>query len=66
MSPKKPRGGYARVKAKGLRSFNFAVTEEQRETLRKAAELDGRSVTQFLIFHSLEAAKKIISKNPET
>lgn len=62
-TPKKPLSGGARIKAAGKHPFLLALTTEQREAFREAAEIDGRSITQFLIFHGLAAAKKISKKS---
>lgn len=66
MPAKKPLSGTARMKARGLKGFSLAMTPQQKELLEKAATLDGRSLTQFLIYHGLRQAEKIISKNPVT
>lgn len=63
MSAKKPPSGTARQKAKGLKGFSLYLSDEQKETLKKAAKLDGRSMTQFLIYHGIKEASRIISKN---
>ena len=64
MPAKKPLSGTARQKAKGLKGFSLYLSDEQKEALKKAAKLDGRSMTQFLIYHGVKEATRIISRNP--
>jgi uncharacterized protein (DUF1778 family) len=61
-TPRKQKSGGARLVESGRHPVQLGITSEQRDVLRKAAELDGRPLTQFMIFHGLAAAKKIISK----
>jgi uncharacterized protein (DUF1778 family) len=62
----KQSSGGARLIASGRHPVLLGPTEEQHALLAAAAEVDGRPVTQFLIFHGLEAAKKILKKNQDT
>ena len=62
-TPKKPMSGGARIKASGKSPVLLGLPPEQKEMLQRAAELDGRPLTQFLIFHGLAAAKKILEKS---
>ena len=64
MPAKKPLSGTARMKAKGLSGFSLYLSAEQKKTIKKAAKLDGRSMTQFLIYHGVKEATRIISRNP--
>jgi uncharacterized protein (DUF1778 family) len=62
-TPKKPISGGARIKLSGKSPVLLGILPEQKEVLQKAAELDGRPMTQFLLFHALAAAKKILDKS---
>ena len=62
-TPKKPMSGGARIKASGKSPMLLGVLPEQKDILRKAAAIDGRPMTQFLLFHALAAAKKILEKS---
>jgi uncharacterized protein (DUF1778 family) len=68
MAKKKPTGkkkqasGGARLTASGKVPVLLGLRPEQAEALRAAAEKDGRPLTQFLIFHGLAAAEKILKK----
>ncbi len=60
--PKKQKSGGARMRDSGKIPVLLGLTASQRETIRSAAESDGRPVTQFLVFYGLLAAKKILGK----
>lgn len=60
---KKPPSGGARLTAAGKTPVLLGLLPEQRETLLAAAAAECRPLTQFLIFHGLEAAKKILKKS---
>jgi len=60
---KKQTSGGARLIASGRHPVLLGLTPGQREIILRAAEIDGRPVTQFLIYHSLAAGRKIIEKN---
>jgi len=47
-------------KATGKRAVMLGVTADQHELLQAAAALELRPVTQFVIFHSLREAERII------
>jgi uncharacterized protein (DUF1778 family) len=57
--PKQASGG-ARLKAAGKVAVLLGLRPDQAATLRAAAEKDGRPLTQFLVFHGLAAAEKIL------
>ena len=59
----KPLSGGARMKASGKHPVLLGLTTDEREFLRRAAELDGRPLTQLFMFHTFAAARKIIAKN---
>lgn len=64
--PKKPTkqlSGGARLALAGKRPVNLGLTPEQHDTIREAAEKDGRPITQFLTHHGLAAAKKILDNS---
>jgi len=59
---KKQASGGARLRAAGKRAVLLGLTPEQHTKIREAAEIDRRPVTQFLTFHGLAAAEKILKK----
>lgn len=62
-SKAKPQAsGGARLIASGKRPVSLGLLPEQHEKLSAAAALDGRPLTQFLVFHGLKAAEKILGK----
>lgn len=63
MAVKRLSGG-ARLARSGKRPILLGVTAEQYDEISRAASADGRPMTQFLIFHGLRAAKKILKKSP--
>jgi len=58
----KQASGGARLAAAGKQPILLGVTPEQKEKLKAAATTDGRPLTQFLVFHGLQAAEKILKK----
>lgn len=61
--PEKPqKSGGARLVESGKKPILLGPTKSEHEILKSAAEKEGRPVTQFLLFHGLKAAKKILSK----
>lgn len=58
----KPVSGGARLIAAGRHPVLLGPTEEQHARLAQAAKVDGRPLTQFLLFHGLVAAEKILKK----
>lgn len=59
----KQASGGARLKAAGKHPVLLGLTADQIATVKAAAEHDGRPVTQFLVYHGLQAAKKILGKS---
>lgn len=59
--PKQKSGG-ARLIEAGKRPVLLGPTQEQHAFISAAAITDGRPMTQFLIFHGLKAAEKILKK----
>lgn len=55
--------GGARMKAAGKSPILLGVTPEEKQLIQKAADLERRRMTEFLLFHGLAAARKIISKS---
>lgn len=55
--------GGARLVASGKRPVLLGLAPDQHECIAEAAAATGRPVTQFLIFHGLMAAKKILEKS---
>ena len=62
---KKRISGGGQLARSGKKPVLLGLTEEQHATLRDAAAADGRPMTQFLVFHGLAAAKKILEKIPK-
>ncbi len=60
--PKKQASGGARLKASGKHPVLVGFNDDQFALLREAAKADGRPMTQFLMFHGLAAAEKILKK----
>lgn len=59
--PKQISGG-ARLTASGRKPILLGVTQAELDTIRQAAQIDRRPVTQFLILHGLAAAERILGK----
>lgn len=65
MAQKKKRkqlSGAAKLKAYGRKAVMLGVTPEQLDTLKLAASLEMRPVSQFVTYHALQAAEKVIDK----
>lgn len=60
--PPKPLSGGARLIRAGRKPILVGPTEGEKKILDDAAEKDGRSTTQFVLWHALVAAKKILKK----
>jgi uncharacterized protein (DUF1778 family) len=56
---KKQLSGSAKMKALGKKPILLWVTPEQMEQLQKAAALQMRPVSQFVAYHTLQAAVKV-------
>ena len=61
---KKTLSGGARLISSGKSPVLLGLTPDQKVILRSAADADGRPLTQFLVFHGLVAAKKILRNLP--
>ena len=64
MEEKKKRkqlSGGAKLKAYGRKAIMLGVTPEQFDKLKLAASLEMRPVSQFITFHAVQAADRIIS-----
>ncbi len=42
--------------------LEFRITKEKKDLLRLAALIEVRSLTQFVIYHAVKEAKRILSK----
>jgi uncharacterized protein (DUF1778 family) len=65
----KPESGGARMIRTGRKPILLGPTEAEKEILDRAAAIDGRKTTPFVLHHALVAAKKILAKGksePET
>ncbi len=60
---KKPQSSGARLTAAGLKPVQLWLTQELHDLIFSAAAADGRAATQFLIFHGVKAAKKILENS---
>jgi uncharacterized protein (DUF1778 family) len=58
---RKQMSGGAKLKAAGKRAILLGVTPDQFDILKLAASLEMRPVTQFVTFHAVQAAEKLIS-----
>lgn len=68
MAEKKKRkqlSGGAKLKAAGRKPILLGVTQEQYDKLKLAASLEMRPVSQFVTFHALQAADKVIAQAKE-
>ena len=56
---RKPRlSGAAKMKAAGKLPVLLGITPEQKAQLKAAAKLEGRPLTQYVVFHSLQTAAR--------
>lgn len=62
MAAKRPHAS-ARLTDAGKKPVQLWLDETTREKIFAAAHADGRHATQFLIFHGLKAAEKILEKS---
>jgi uncharacterized protein (DUF1778 family) len=60
--PKRPPSGAAKMKAAGRRGILLSVTPEQHTLLARAAFVELRPLSQFLLFHGVAAAKTSLEK----
>jgi uncharacterized protein (DUF1778 family) len=61
--PRKQLSGGAKLKAAGRKPLLLGVTAEQLGLIRQAAAIELRPVTQFVTFHVLRAAERIIASH---
>lgn len=64
--PTTQASGGARLKAYGKRAVLLGIFHEEYAMIQEAAQIDGRPVTQFYMFHTREAAKAILKKSGKT
>lgn len=62
----KPQSSSARMKAAGKKPSLLWLDPDTRTALDRAAAIDGRPLTQFLIYHATVAAKKILAKSEKS
>ena len=60
--PKQASGG-SRLKASGRKPVLLGLTPSEHSKVRRAAKIERRPMTQFLLRYGLAAAEKILSKN---
>ncbi len=63
MSKTKQESGGARLLKAGKKPILLGPTVEQKMTLDAAAAKEGRPTSQFVLFHALQAAGKILRKS---
>lgn len=56
----KPTSGGGRLMAAGKRPMTLGLSPEQSELIEKAAEQEGRPMTNFVLYHALEHARAIL------
>ena len=59
MKSKQESGG-ARLMRSGKKPVTLGLHKKVHATIKRAAKVDGRPVTQFLEFHGLQAAERIL------
>ena len=62
---RKRMSGGARLKASGKLPVLFGLTPTDKATLQRAAISERRPLSQFMLWHSLEAAKRILAMNEQ-
>lgn len=60
---RKQLSGGAKMKAAGKLPILLGVTPQQMKLFRKAAALEMRPVTQWVIFHAVHAASRLLAPN---
>lgn len=60
------KSGGSRLIASGKKPVLLGIEPEKHKLLSNAAIADGRPLTQFLLFHGLVAAEKILKKIENT
>jgi uncharacterized protein (DUF1778 family) len=58
----KPLSGAAKMRAAGRRGVLLSVTQTQHELLGRAAFVEMRPVSQYVVFHALDAARETLVK----
>lgn len=62
----KQKSGGAQLIARGKKPITLGVSPEDKKTLDDAAKAEGRPTTQFVLYHALQAAKKVLATAHET
>ena len=60
---KKRRSGGADLYAAGKRPVLLRLSPAEHDLLRRAAQLDGRTMAQLMTHYGLQAVEKILKKN---
>lgn len=63
MAAKKQASGGARMMAAGRKPVMIGPTADEKDILDRAAQIDGRPTSNFVLNHALIAAKKILAKS---
>lgn len=63
--PSKSLSGGARMKAAGLKAILVGYNAEDLAVLERAAAIEGRTLTNFTHFHTMQAAKRVVQENDE-
>lgn len=58
---RKQLSGGAKMRAAGKKPILLGVTVPQKMILQEAADIEMRPVAQFVTFHAMQAAKRILS-----
>ena len=63
---KRKRSGGASLVASGRKPILLGLPTDEHDILRRAAAIERRPMTQFLIHYGIAAAKKILEKSAKT
>jgi hypothetical protein len=62
---RKQLSGGAKMRLAGRKAILLGVTVEQLEKIRRAAQIELRPVAQFVCFHAVQAAEKLLSADSD-
>ncbi len=60
----KQLSGAAKMRLSGRKPVMLGLPVDTLETIRKAAAIEMRPVSQFITFHALQAARKVVDAAP--
>lgn len=58
----KPLSGGARLTASGRSPVAVALDVDQKKSAKEAAKIEGRSLANLFVFHTMRAVEKILAK----